>query len=261
MVTEPGSMSEPGSITEGSAAAADSPTEAERWVWHPIATGVEASLRGLAIGPDGVVWASGAHGTVLAATGEDVVNVSVPGVDDDLRSLAVLDARTVLVVSAGRPARFFRTSDAGATWSETHSDDREGIFVDALAFRDAREGLAVGDPLPGDEGPCFVVFRTHDGGVTWGSSLGPLALEGEAAFAASNGALVLLPPRGAAFVTGGAGARVHWTDDVDAARWTSRAIPGHDQRRLAASSPSCRSALHSSRWVVTTPTTPRPASS
>jgi len=165
-----------------------------------------ASLRGVSVGPDGAVWASGTNGTVLRSTdgGRSWSSRPVPDAASlDLRDVEALSASTAFAMVAGTDtARIYRTTDAGAHWVRQYDDTRKGVFLDGIAFWDALHGLAVGDPMDGH----FLVLRTDDGGIRWtqldaGSS--PAAITGEAAFAAS-GTAVTVGSNGRAWIaTGG----------------------------------------------------------
>ncbi len=195
--------------------------------WTALTSGTSESLRGLSVVSAEIVWASGTHGTVVhSIDGGASWRVSVvPDADAlDFRSLHAFDRERALVLSAGSPARAFLTRDGGLTWTETYTREGEGVFFDSLAFRDASEGLAIGDPLPAEDGPHFVLLVTHDGGTHWEERVGPRAEVGEAAFAASNGCLAFLGSSGVIFATGGSAARTFRSID-DAATWSSASAP------------------------------------
>jgi len=182
------------------------PAESHDSLWTPRASHTTAAFRALAIAPGGVIWASGARGTFLhsADRGATWTTDSVPGTATfDFRGVAALDARTaVLMVAAQGMARLYRTSDRGSHWAVVYDDARPGVFLDAVAFWNPRRGIALGDPVDG----TFLVLLTTDGGAHWTSSPAtgmPSALPGEAAFAASNSALVTGPGGAAWFATGG----------------------------------------------------------
>ncbi len=205
-----------------SSAAANEPPR-----WALLTSPTTESLRGLSAVSADVIWASGAHGTVVRSTdGGDSWSVTVvPGAEAlDFRDLHALDDARAVVLSAGAPARAFRTGDGGVSWTETYTRDVAGIFFDSLAFWDEREGLAMGDPLESEDGARFAVIATHDGGLSWEERVGPLAREGEAAFAASNGCIALPEPGLAFFATGGSVARVFRSTDFGAT-WTSAEAP------------------------------------
>jgi photosystem II stability/assembly factor-like uncharacterized protein len=183
--------------------------------WSLVPLDVEGSFRGLDAAGGGAVWASGTGGTVLRSVdaGETWSAFAVPGAEElDFRDVEAFGRDEALVVSAGRPARFYLTTDAGATWTLTREDDREGIFLDAMSFWDRQHGIVFGDPIDGR----FVVLVTEDGGRTWNAvpdDALPPALEGEAGFAASGSCLATYGDRHVWFGTGGAAARVFRSDD------------------------------------------------
>jgi photosystem II stability/assembly factor-like uncharacterized protein len=191
--------------------------------WMLRASHTTAALRAVTIAPGGVLWASGARGTYLrsADRGATWTPDSVAGAAAfDFRGVAAVDARTtVLMVAAQGTARLYRTNDGGSHWAVVYDGVRPDVFLDAVAFWDRRRGIVVGDPVDGG----FLVLLTADGGAHWTSSPPsgmPPALPGEAAFAASNSALVTGPGGVAWFATGGGPtARVFRTTDFGSI-WT-----------------------------------------
>ena len=181
----------------------------------PQSTPTSASLRGLSVVSDQVVWASGSAGTVLRTTngGTTWIKHPVPGADSlDFRSLKAFGADEAFVLSAGEPALLYHTTDGGTTWQLRYENRTPGIFFDALTFWDATHGIAMSDPVDGH----FVLIATHDGGQTWQplptDHLPPPA-NGEAGFAASNSGLATHGDQNVWFATGGAQARVFRSDD------------------------------------------------
>jgi len=198
-------------------------------VWVPQSSGSTAELRGLSVLDATHSWTSGAGGTVLRTKdGERWEKVTVPGGEAlDFRDVEALDAKTVVLMSAGTgdAARIYRSTDAGTTWTLVHTNPDKDGFYDAIAFWDAKNGIVMGDPVDGR----FAVRVTQDGGVTWAAPQGlamPEALPGEGAFAASGSCLFALEgARDAWFVTGGAKvARVFHTKDRGRS-WTVAETP------------------------------------
>ena len=178
---------------------------------------VTASLRGLSVAADGVIWASGTGGTVLRSSdgGRSWAARSIPDAAAfDLRDVEAVSATTVYAMVAGADtARIYRTTDGGRHWTRQYDDTRKGVFLDGIAFWDRSRGIAVGDPIDGR----FLVLRTEDGGAHWTelpAEAAPAALPGEAAFAAS-GTAVVVGPAGRAWIGtgGGAVARVFRSSD------------------------------------------------
>jgi photosystem II stability/assembly factor-like uncharacterized protein len=197
--------------------------------WVPQSSGSTAELRGLSVLDATHAWTSGAGGTVLRTKdGEHWEKVTVPGDEAlDFRDVEALDAKTVVLMSAGTgdAARIYRSTDAGTTWTLVHTNPDKDGFYDAIAFWDAKNGIVMGDPVDGR----FAVRVTQDGGVTWAAPQGlamPEALPGEGAFAASGSCLFALEgARDAWFVTGGAKvARVFHTKDRGRS-WTVAETP------------------------------------
>ena len=196
------------------------PAQAQTWELLKVET--TASFRGLSVVSDRVIWASGTRGTVIRSVdgGTSWSVDSVPnGAAFDLRGI---HARSDLVAHAAATAgRIWKTTDGGKTWALKYQAADTSMFLDAIVFRNDREGFALGDPMNGQ----FVMLLTSDGGETWREALGaarPIANDGEAAFAASGTSLVLFGARFGWLGTGGATARVYRTVD-GGATWRAHA--------------------------------------
>ena len=105
----------------------------------------------------------------------------------DFRDIDAVDERTAFVLSIGpgEQSRIYKTSDAGATWIEQFVNRDPKAFFDAMAFWDAKRGVAVSDSVDGQ----FVILTTTDGGATWArvpATALPPALPNEGFFAASG---------------------------------------------------------------------------
>jgi photosystem II stability/assembly factor-like uncharacterized protein len=175
-------------------------------------------LRGVSAASDTVGWASGNKGTVVRTVdgGATWTRVAVPDADGlDFRDIEAFspDAACILAIGPGDKSRIYRTGDGGRTWVLQFTNPDSRAFYDAVAFWDAKTGVAVGDPVDGR----FTIIRTTDGGRTWTpvpAANVPEALPGEGAFAASGTCLVVQGARLAWFGTGGAArARVYRTAD------------------------------------------------
>lgn len=200
-------------VLSGLAFPPSSPVRPPAWIVQT--SGTSAGLRGLSAVDERIAWASGTNGTVVRTVdgGTTWTAVPVSGAEKiDFRDIEAFSAETAVVMGVGEPARIFRTEDGGRTWTQTYFNDTPGIFLDAMAFFDQKNGLAVGDPLDGR----FFLIRTADGGKSWSllpPESRPPALAGEAAFAASGTALVTRDDGLAWIATGGAVSRILRSED------------------------------------------------
>jgi len=192
-------------------------------------SGTTASLRGVSTGAGrGIVWASGTHGTVVRSddSGSHWRVAAIAGASSfDLRGIVAIGRDTVYAMVSGTDtARIYRTVSGGDQWTLVYDDTRRGAFLDGIAWWDSSHGIALGDPIDG----AFVVLRTDDAGLHWravDATALPAARPGEAAFAASNGALAVGDSSAAWFVTGGGPvARVFRSVDRGA-HWSAAVLP------------------------------------
>ena len=157
--------------------------------WTMQTSGVTARLRGVSAVSERVAWASGADSTVLRTVdgGTTWQKLTVTSDALDFRDVDAVDAQTAYVLSIGNgPAsRIYKTIDAGKTWTQQFKNEDPKVFLDAMTFWDANNGIAFGDSVSGQ----FYILTTADGGRSWSrvpQSALPPALENEGAFAASG---------------------------------------------------------------------------
>ena len=181
-----------------------------QWVKQTVDT--TASLRGLSVVNEKVVWASGTGGTVIRTTdrGKTWKVMTVPGAEKlDFRDVEAFDANTAYILSIGNgeASRIYKTTDGGATWVEQFRNKNEKAFFDAIACWDKQHCLAMSDPVDN----FFLIIHTDDGGKNWmidDDSTGANTRSGEAAFAASGTCLIITRSYPAFIVSGGQEARV-----------------------------------------------------
>jgi photosystem II stability/assembly factor-like uncharacterized protein len=145
--------------------------------------------------------------------------------DLDFRDVHGVDATTAYLLSAGEgeKSRIYKTNDAGTTWNLQFKNAESAGFFDGFAFWDARNGIAFSDPVGGR----FLIIRTSDGGATWKETPRenmPLAVPGEAGFAASGSSIALTGRDHAWIATGGSAARVFHSEDRGLT-WSAASTP------------------------------------
>ena len=158
--------------------------------WQPQKSGVGARLRGISAVSATVAWASGANGTILRTTdgGTTWQPRPIPGTEAlDFRDIDAFSDRLayVLSIGPGESSRIYQTIDGGNRWDLQFANQDPEVFLDSMAFWDARRGVTFSDSVDRK----FVVFMTHDGGRKWDRvphDRLPAALDGEGAFAASG---------------------------------------------------------------------------
>lgn len=190
--------------------------------WSAQTSGVASSFRGLSAASAKVAWVGGSRGMVLRTVdgGAHWEKVPVAGADSlDFRDVHGVNANVAYAMSAGPAelgqARIYKTADGGRHWTLQWSDSTKGVFLDGVAFWDATHGVALSDPVDGK----IVILRTENG-ATWQKvdpANIPLALPGEAAFAAS-GTSVAVQGRGNAWIATGGGREARVLRSVDYGR-------------------------------------------
>lgn len=179
--------------------------------WQKQNVDTKASLRGLSVVDEKIVWASGTGGTVLRTIdgGKNWSVIKVTGADKlDFRDIEAFDENTAYVISIGNgdASRIYKTTDGGKTWKLQFRNTNEKAFFDAIAFWDKKHGIAMSDPVDGK----YVLMTTEDG-ETWeplDTSKMPAAKAGESAFAASGTCLITQGSSNVFLISGGTDARV-----------------------------------------------------
>ena len=180
-----------------------------QWQRHAVET--KASLRGLSVVNEKIIWASGTGGSFLKTTdgGKTWTIGKVPGAEKlDFRDVEAFDAKTayLLSIGEGENSRIYKTADGGATWKMQFKNTDPKAFFDAIAFWDKNNGIAMSDPVDGK----YLLMTTTDG-ETWkplATDKMAKAKEGEAAFAASGTCLLTRGKSDVFLVSGGNDARV-----------------------------------------------------
>ncbi len=184
--------------------------------WQKQIVDTKASLRGLSVVSDKIIWASGTGGTVLRSIdgGKNWSIIKVPDAEKlDFRDIEAFDADTayILSIGTGESSRIYKTTDGGKSWKLQFKNTNEKAFFDAIAFWDKTHGMAMSDPVNGK----FLLIETTDG-ETWkplNTAQMPKAKDGEAAFAASGTCLITNGKNNVFLISGGTDARVFRSND------------------------------------------------
>ncbi len=199
-----------------------------QWQMQKIAT--PASLRGLSVVSNKIVWASGTGGTFVKTTdgGQTWRTGQVAGAEKaDFRDVAAFSGKIayLLSIGTGESSRIYKTTDGGDNWQLQFQNTEPTAFFDALAFWDEKHGLAMSDPVRGR----FWLLSTDDGGAHWTpvAPAGiPEAVTGEGGFAASGTCLITNGRRDAWLVSGGTAATARAYHSTDRGRtWRVMATP------------------------------------
>jgi photosystem II stability/assembly factor-like uncharacterized protein len=179
--------------------------------WQKQTVNTKASLRGLSVVNEKIVWASGTSGTFLRTVdgGKNWTVGKVPDAEKlDFRDVEAFDANMayLLSIGEGENSRIYKTTDGGSTWKLQFKNTNGRAFFDAFAFWDRTHGIAMSDPVDGK----YLLLKTDDG-ENWKvleNTQMPNAKAGEAAFAASGTCILSYDKNNVFLVSGGNDARV-----------------------------------------------------
>ena len=181
-----------------------------------ISSGNKASLRGLSVVDDRVVWVSGSDGMIGKSidSGNTWKWMQVKNFEKtDFRDIEAFDENIAVIMGVDFPAYILRTIDGGETWKLVYENNTKGIFLDAMDFWNEQSGIVIGDPINNK----FFIARTFNGGDKWQTlpeNKYPVADSGEACFAASGTNIRKLGNDAACFVTGGLRSRLFIKDKI-----------------------------------------------
>ena len=179
-----------------------------------LSSGSKASLRGLSVVNDDVVWVSGSGGSVGRSVDGGVIWkwTTVKGFEKtDFRDIEAFDKNTAIIMGIASPAYILKTTDGGDNWKVVYENKDTSMFMDAMEFWNEQSGIVIGDPI----GDKIFIARTFDGGETWRgipAENNPTADKGEAFFASSGTNVRKLNKSEAVFVSGGLRARLFIRD-------------------------------------------------
>jgi hypothetical protein len=169
-----------------------------------LSLGNPASLRGLSVVNDQLIWVSGSAGTVGISTdaGTSWKWITVPHYEKtDFRDVEAFSDQEAVITGTTQPAVILKTKDGGKTWKTVFQDSSLSIFLDAMDFS-GNNGILIGDPV---DKKVFLA-RTKNRGDDWEILTGktqPAIEKGEAFFAASGSNIKWLPNHHFVYVSGG----------------------------------------------------------
>lgn len=175
-------------------------------------TGVKTSIRGLSVVNNNVVWVSGSNGMVGKSSnaGKNWKWMTVKGFEkNDFRDIEAFDANTAIIMAIADPAYILKTTDGGDTWKVVYENKTKGMFLDAMEFRDPKNGMVIGDPVDGR----FFIAETSDAGNSWNELPAEkrfVADSGEAFFASSGTNIRLLHNESVVIASGGKNSRLFY---------------------------------------------------
>ncbi|GAC1314827.1 MAG: YCF48-related protein [Mucilaginibacter sp.] len=189
----------------------------------PLEQGKATSIRGLSVVNDNVAWVSGSKGHIAITRdgGKTWLWQQVKGFENaDFRDIEAFSDKEVVIMSSGTPALILTTIDGGENWQVKYRNNDTAFFLDAMDFSDYRRGYILGDPIDNK----FLLLETKDAGESWRKVKNmPLALLGEAAFAAS-GTCLLASVHDLLIVSGGT--RSHLlTTNFKHRKWRATPLP------------------------------------
>lgn len=174
------------------------------------------SIRAITIDSRGLIYAGteGKYGFISFDKEERVKSyhksISWKGKKLHFRAIAATK-EDFFILSIESPALLYKLSKKTGEASLVYKEEHPKAFYDAMAFWNDKEGIAIGDPTD----KCLSVIITRDGGQSWrkvSCEVFPKAVEGEAAFAASNGNISIIDDQ-VWILSGGGASRVYHSSD------------------------------------------------
>jgi hypothetical protein len=138
--------------------------------WYEIpstTTGITTQINGVSAPDINTVWACGASGKVIRSTNGGGNWTSAAGnllASDIFYCIWAIDANTCLVSSSPSASNVYRTTNAGVNWTQVFT--QPGGFIDGWYFKDANNGIMMGDATGGR----WSLWKTSNGGANWDST-------------------------------------------------------------------------------------------
>lgn len=85
----------------------------------------------------------------------------------DFRDIEAFDENTAIIMAVASPAYILKTINGGKKWKKVYENKTKGMFLDAMDFKDVKNGYMVGDPVEGR----FFIAKTNNGGDSWNAGI------------------------------------------------------------------------------------------
>ncbi|CAF3838145.1 unnamed protein product [Rotaria sp. Silwood1] len=135
--------------------------------WYEITTtGITTQIYGVSAPDINNVWACAGGGKVLRTTNGGTWTSAAGNLPaaDIYYAIWAFDANNALVTSSPSATNVYRTTNAGVNWTSVFT--QAGGFIDGFYFKDANNGIMVGDAVGGR----WSLWKTTNGGVNWDST-------------------------------------------------------------------------------------------
>ncbi len=175
-----------------------------------LSSGTKTSLRGLSIVDENIIWASGSNGIVARSVdgGKNFIWKQVPQFEKkEFRDIEAFDSNTAIIMCIAEPAYILKTIDGGKNWRTVFFDSTKGMFLDAMHFRNHKNGVVIGDPI--NNKPFIAI--TKNAGKNWLTELlfEPKSMQDKEAFFASSGTNIYLKKKQMIYVSGGSSSNLY----------------------------------------------------
>lgn len=176
---------------------------------------VESSVRSIDVRGDSTIAFAGSGGLIGlsldAGATWDTTRIYHNGNAPSFRSCAIT-GESIIFATIESPGIIYKTSFEDIRDAKIeYYNDSEGMFLDAIAVSDDGLAVSMGDPVDG----CLTILISENSGDSWRRvpcHALPEIIEGEAAFAASNGNISIFG-NSIRIATGGMASRVFSSDD------------------------------------------------
>lgn len=174
-----------------------------------LASGCQASFRGIKMVDPQTVLVSGSDSTVLLTQdgGTSWARLHVSESNElDFRDIESTGDGNLILMSAGlgEKSQILHSENLGQSWSVVYQNREATVFFNGMDFTKQGLGILTGDPVDGR----LFLLRTTDSGKSWTPMAGPTLLSGEYGFAASGTGITLGDEGRIWIATGAAAARV-----------------------------------------------------